>query len=175
MAVLSIGAYLNNFSGFGDGNISVKTTDGTIRKNIYLNVSGYEFGLGMPISTSITYSDRSIVFGTGTTPVTFDDYSLENIISTGYSKSGFTFGTATYNITNKTWSCPFNVLLTNSNSSALTFNEVGIVAPFNTYNGTSLNQYNALIYREVLSTPITIAANDVVKYTQIFEYIMPTI
>lgn len=100
---------------------------------------------------STSYSHRSLVVGSGSTPASVDDYRLESMITTSVSASGFS-----KSIDNDG---NFVVVATvkNGGSSSITINEVGI--PSTCYNGSS-NSVVCLVERTVLDEPITLGAGE---------------
>lgn len=99
-----------------------------------------------PTSTSPPYI--AIVFGSGTTPPTINDYKIESVISTlscptptvvgSYDENNFYYRTA--------------YALTNTGNESVTINEYA----YYVYNGTGF----ACVYREVLQQPLTIGAGE---------------
>lgn len=113
-----------------------------------------------------------ITFGTGTTPVDYDDYKLASAItSTNLTASNFTYGSYHYNPTTRTYSVPITCILSNnSTSTSYTIKEVGIGYY---YSVSSSNNGAVLYYREVLEEPFTIMAGESLKYTHTIEFTMP--
>lgn len=102
-------------------------------------------------SASTSYSNRSLVVGSGSTPASVDDYTLESMITTSVSASGFS-----KSIDNDG---NFVIIATvkNGSSSTITINEIGI--PSTCYNGSS-SSVVCLVERTVLDEPITLAADE---------------
>lgn len=156
---------------FGDGHLNLKTYDGTVinRQKYYSKLCFGIYEADKYVYGNSEYGGVAI-FGTGDTPVTFDDYTLASFCG------DLTFGNVihndvTYNSTEKKFSTTKTFTITNPTASSITLKEIGI-------NGTARGQYNdtgVLVYREVFATPITLAAGESITYTHNFEFTMPTI
>lgn len=111
-------------------------------------------------NTTATYNQRTIHFGSGTTPVTANDYKMESEITTGLTYIGVSHnyliddGQVIYNLTYK-----------NSGSSEITISELGIscyVIYGQSSQSTSSSRYagRVLIYHEILDNPLTVLAGE---------------
>ena len=112
-----------------------------------------------------TTSFTQVMFGTGDTPPTINDYNLSGNFITGLVATK-----ATTNLINSdSFSITTRYTLTNTGAEAVTIKEVGLGQSFN-YYGSSEN--SCLIDRTVLDTPVTIPAGGVgqVEYTITFNY-----
>ena len=109
------------------------------------------------------YGQTFLLVGSNDAPATYDDYRLNLITGlTGISVTEFQTGL----IENETvFENVIKVIYTNSNSSSVTIKEIG--AYYDCAGNTS-NNYQMLIYREVLETPIEVppGANVVVSLTK---------
>lgn len=124
----------------------------------------------MVYSASPSSSDiSSICFGTGTTPVTYEDYKLETPITSGLtvvSSSGNLTQTTFDNVTHHyKFSKSFTV--NNTSASPITLNEFGIFV----YNYSTA----FMVYHEVFATPITLnpAESAVVEFihdAEVYNY-----
>ena len=108
-------------------------------------------------SESRTYGCSWIALGSGNTPVTYDDYTLENRLTTSQIAANSSSGvssTATYNEESKTWiktmSYDFQA------KTDVTVSEIGV--EYYTANG----EY-CLVYREVLDTPVSLTTGQYLK------------
>lgn len=175
----------------GGGGYSLKATDGSVRtdgcnatgKTSNSSESGYEIGYGRTadgsntatamipcegqVSTAgqgITSKQTTIVVGSGTTPVTDDDYKLDVPITTLTAVCATT-SCKTLNTANTLSPTTFVISTTyrNSTSSPVVVKEIGIMIPvgYKTSGGSANNNAisSCLIYREVLETPVTIEPN----------------
>lgn len=173
----------------GGGGYTLKITDGTARsdgqgassKDTY-SVCGLSLGYGrsyesnnqtdLMISSEGNVStagsgwstQTTLVVGSGTTPVTDDDYKLDAPITTLTAVSATT--SCKTNDTGNTLSPTTFVISTtyrNDTEAPITVNEIGIMIPVGyKLSGTSTNDNaisSCLIYREVLTTPVTIEPN----------------
>lgn len=94
-------------------------------------------------------------FGSGTTPVTADDYMLESVISSLSAIENQSKITATTTATHFERVCDLDMVIQNTSSSEITINELGFFMSCSTsWNATT----PVLLYREVLETPIIIPA-----------------
>lgn len=116
----------------------------------------YNFARIRPNSTT-SYSPGSdgveVVVGTGTTPVTTDDYTLANIVTLAQGTP-----VKTNVIENGAYKgFIISLPITNNTGSALTITEVGIMSYAYRSNGGS-NTIPVLIERTLLDVPVTIEA-----------------
>lgn len=158
---------------------------GTERTGEGCGSTGKEYSFGYDGSTETTYPIPSmynlrtsysakqcgVILGTGTTPVSFNDYKLSgDIISTfnysaqvskGADESGM-YITAVYTITN-------------TSSSPITIGEIGIMNnTTSTSTSASDGKYCILLERTVLETPVTIEAGGVGQVTYTIRMDYPT-
>lgn len=145
---------------FGEGLISAKTTTAVIKgggsyKNP-LTVSG----LSQPETSGCGFcggiGDDSIgiVIGKGLTPFNFEQYRLDSIIPNGGGAGQFAYQSFNpiikeYNVGSKIYKVTHSRVFNNNSSSSITVTEVGI------YN-KMVNEYNTLVTRDVLTTPIVV-------------------
>ena len=173
LAMLAMGVSSTDTSTFGDGHLNTKVLGGSLAA-IKLTQYSEVVGFGNSISTSIVGSDttsNAIIIGSGDTAVTFDDYALDSIISSGWTKGTPIVGTPAYNSGTKKWTNTISFVCTNTSGSDLTIKEIGIVARIVDYVSTT----SSLIYREVLASPVTITNGTSSTITLNLEYTMPTV
>ena len=174
LAMLTMGVTNTDTSTFGDGHLNTKCYNGTIYASS-TSPSSTAIGIGRSVNTAITpacaANNGSIIIGSGDTAVTFDDYALASIISSGWTKGTPIVGTPAYNSETKKWTNTISFVCTNSSGSTITIKEVGIVTYIYDY-GASLS---SLVYREVLATPVTITNGNSSTITLNLEYTMPTV
>ena len=170
------------------GGYTLKVTDGSARTDgqVTSSRSGNYCGLGLGygryyMSSNATTTmipsrgqvlttaqgastQTTLVVGSGTTPVTDDDYKLDTPITTLTAVSattscktddtGATLSPTTFTIT---------TTYRNGTEAPITVNEIGIMIPVGykySGSGTMSNALSScLIYREVLETPVTIEPN----------------
>lgn len=128
--------------------------------NTMISSSGQIATTGAGISTQTT-----LVVGSGTTPVTDDDYKLDVPITTlravsattscKTDKTGDTLSPTTFTV---------STTYRNGTDSPVVVKEIGIMIPvgYKTSGSSSTNKNalsSCLIYREVLETPVTIEPN----------------
>ena len=174
LALLTMGVLSTDTSTFGDGHLNTKSYSGAIYVSSS-NVQSLSVGTGWSVATTITSAAganrNSIIIGSGDTAVTFDDYALTSIISSGWTKGTPFAGTPSYNSETKKWTNTISFVCTNSSGSTMTIKEVGIVAYINDYSTAN----SSLIYREVLATPVEITNGNSSTITLNLEYTMPTV
>lgn len=170
------------------GGYTLKVTDGSVRTDGQVtstktgNYCGLALGYGRyyPSTNATTTmipsrgkavttaqgisAQTTLVVGSGTTPVTDDDYKLDVPITTLIAVSATT--SCKTNDTKNTLSpTTFTITTTyrNDTEASVTVNEIGIMIPVGYKYSGSGNSANALssclIYREVLETPVTIEPN----------------
>ena len=172
LAMLTMGVISTDKTTFGDGHLNSKTASGSL-DDISTSVNVAYTAIGRSITTDIRYNSLgagpSILLGSGDTAVTFDDYALDSIISSGWTKGTPIIGTPSYNSETRKWTNTISFACTNTSGSDLTIREVGIISGFRS------SAVGVLIYREVLATPVTIANGNSSTITLNLEYTMPTV
>ena len=106
----------------------------------------------------------NFVVGSGTTPVTSDDYKVEQEIV-----SGLACDAVTTQVHEDTHTVVFRKTIRNTSSADITVSEVGLTGAVNTNSGMS----QALIYREILQTPVTIAPGESATIRMAIEHSYP--
>ena len=103
-------------------------------------------------SNSVTASGRGVILGDGNTPVSLSDYCLSGNLITDFSAS--TSVAVSYNNGKITAVATYNIV--NTGASAFTIKEIGnrVRRTAGGYN------YDILIARALLETPVTIAPGD---------------
>ena len=144
--------YINNSGSWGDGNVNVKRSDGS--------VAGFVKDYNMNYVLYITsLSPQNICIGTGNTPVTYDDYTLSGEIIDNRKLSYVSYK-INYDAEGRKVSKTVTYTYTNETDSNITISEWGLFRRWNTYSDSAVlfsnSSSNILFYREVLETPITI-------------------
>lgn len=104
-----------------------------------------------------------VYFGSGSTPPTKSDYTLESPITSGLNITNPS-SLVWVNNGNGAYSCVSDFIVQNATGNAITINEIGIFVPTganasgSVTNSITLN--NVLMERTVLSEPITIPAGE---------------
>jgi len=120
---------------------------------------------------AMTGTDRGIVVGSGTTPVTLEDFRLASPIPNGTGVGQLVYGTLTVFAIDQSlsniWKYRISRIFTNQSTGDVTIAEVGLVA--NVYDADTL--VGCLMARDVLPAPVTLAPNDAVgfRYTIVVE------
>lgn len=118
--------------------------------------------------SGVTSSVTSVMFGTGNTPVTEEDYCLEAPIKSGLSctsctvEHDFVFSEDGNTLT-KTVSVV--MLIKNTSSDSMTINEAGF---YEVIKGSS--NYPVMLHREVFASPVTIEAGVTATFNFNFEF-----
>lgn len=113
-----------------------------LEKNFYLDASYSSYSNGFRV-------------GTGTTPPTEQDYSLESVITSGLS--GSVNGSSNRNADGNV-DTMFQITLSNTSSAAITVGEIGYYGAqwgYATEGGASSN-HSVMYHRAVLNSPVTI-------------------
>lgn len=136
--------------------------------NLGYNYDGYCFPSLHKVRTDLN-GFAGVIFGTGTTAPTLDDYFLSGemittLIATSdvknvHNDNGVEI-TALYTITN-------------TGSEAITIGEVGLISNLHAYNSNHYS-YKCLIERTVLDSPVTIPAGGVGQVTYTIRMNYPT-
>jgi hypothetical protein len=153
-------------SKFGDGDLTLKNTSGGLT---YFISPPYPTMSFANLDNSYTSNNSksgscSLIVGSGDTLVTYDDYKLENIISTNDIQAvNITNTDPVYDIANDVWVGEYKKVFMALND--ITIKEI-CVAYYNSFTNGGYYQ-TLLLYREVLETPIEVPANATV--TVIFK------
>lgn len=124
-----------------------------------------------------TSSSVGFALGSGTTPATDEDYTIESIISSGLSFSATPHSNEAYDAENDVYSVYFDLTIANTSANDITISEVCFFG--NSYgmnsigvstNTSASNRNAVLVDRTVLDTPVTIPAGEskVIRYS--FNY-----
>jgi hypothetical protein len=108
--------------------------------------------------TNLDSGNAGVVFGTGTTPPTLDDYCLSGDLVSNYVASVSISSTPDEDGVSLT----ALYTITNNGDSAFTIAEIGLVCNIHSSYGSYANaMYKALLERTVLTEPVTIQAGGV--------------
>ena len=113
------------------------------------------YGMKNVINNSNLKGNISFVIGTGNTPPEFDDYCLENDITSSISNANFSLATTE---SEEGARVVYIYSGTNNAENEITITEIGISKEL--YEGTSTISVSGttLLVREILGTPITVPA-----------------
>lgn len=147
------------------GTFEVKDTSGNTRITDP-DVGSIESNKGLctnPVSNS------GICFGTGSTPATEDDYTIETPITSGLSFSSTPSRHVTFDSTTQTYTVYYDLTIANNTASDISISEMGIIvtayktdsigANVNHYTG---NAFRLMLERIVFDAPVTVPANEAV-------------
>lgn len=140
-------------------------------KNAMENIAvGTKIGANRAENDGSTYG---VLFGTGNTVATSDDYKLSGDVITGLSSANVTYTSeAVYDDNGVTLTTVYTI--SNTTGADLTIGEVGLVANFSTKVGQvyAAKFYTLLYERTALDSPVTIPADGVgqVTYTICMNY-----
>ncbi len=112
-----------------------------------------------------------LCLGSGSTPVTYDDYTMDTLITSGLSLvnvNGTLTQSSRYDPVTHKYSSVRSFTINNTSASPITISEFGITARYD-------YSYAALIYREVLATPVTLnpAESVIIEFThdaEVYNY-----
>jgi len=121
-------------------------------------------------ATSYSKTPPGVVFGTGNTPPTVDDYTLSGSFISGLSTSNVTVAETTSKNDDGSMVFTYVYTINNSTGADITIGEIGI----QTYANSSSYYINVLVERTVLDTPVTIAAGGVGQVTYTIRMNYPT-
>lgn len=163
----NIGGYNAYYYGIIYGtNLNFSTVDAlkTTPPTAYSGTTTNQAQTSIQSSYNIILPYFSIVFGTGTTPPSLTDYTVENLISNIMFTGSYVGGDGN----TKT----FTYSYINNNDEEITINEVVIFGGIGGIGGyTYSGSYpTCATYREVLSTPITVAAGGTFDYVITVSY-----
>ena len=117
------------------------------------------------------YSNGGVIFGSGTTPPSLDDYKLSSSIISTITASAPTPSVVT---DDNGVSVTTIYSLTNTGTEDITVGEVGLIASL--YSSSSTEYYlKALLERTVLDTPVTIPAGGIGQVTYTIRMNYPTV
>ena len=154
----------NSSSAYNISNLPFKDIGGTEHTTVYASTSSSvnpTFLFSDVVNTvtpavsvnSTTYPYTYLLIGSGDTPFTDTDYALDNRLVAGITFNTSAFGKATYD--SSLGKSIRTATFTINTTTDITIKEIGLAR----YVYTSSSQgYLALLYREVLDTPITLAA-----------------
>ena len=126
------------------------------------NVSAGNMGFQEQMTLMQTsYNNKGVIFGDGDTPPTVDDYKLSGNVITGLTGSC----TQTCEHDDEQRSVTSVWTLTNNNENDVTIRECAILVGFN---------YQTIIERSVLDTPVTIPAGGIGQVTYTVTFVFPT-
>lgn len=117
--------------------------------------------IGLFLSSMPSYHWFAVQLGTGTTPETYDDYELDAPITSGLTMvttDGTLAQDSVFDPVTHHYKSVRKFTVNNSSSSPVTINEFGIIT-----NG-GIQQSNVMIYREVLTTPVTLAPSESIVF-----------
>lgn len=152
---------------YADSNLTTKNTAGGIYKiscgyntlNSALKVDG---SLLISYTTQKAMASLSLILGNGTTDVTYEDYKLSSIITTGLTLvSALPLVYNTYKSANNSYVFKRTFSIQNTSRSNITISEVGLSINASNVGSTAIT---SLIYREVI-IPIVLEPNDIILIT----------
>lgn len=114
------------------------------------------------LKLSMTDGNGGQAFGTGDTPPTEDDYTLESVITSGISASAPSASTE-FDTVNNRYIRRLTYTINNDSDSDITIKEVGTyrgIAYASTLGATGSSTKLLLVDRTVLDTPLTIPAGE---------------
>lgn len=167
--------------------IVIRNTGGSWKNSVYTENAGTTYiercksilyiGKGpAQLITSMTGSgvvvdnnNFGICLGTGSTPVSYDDYKLDNIVSSFSLQSSTGNLTTPSTLEGENYKSVREYRVSNSGGSTLNIKEIGLTKTF------SGSDYSFLVYREVLDEAIVMEPGDTIilsfnRNARIFNY-----
>ena len=146
--------------------VTVTATDGTTFD--YPSLGSYTKAEDAPSAMEASALERTdeygIVVGTGSTPVTRDDYKLESLVPDGFADGQMVYGKTTVeDVNGDPPSSVFRIIrtFTNEGSTTITIYEIGLIVK-------AQDKY-VLIARDVLDTPQDVPAGATLTVRYIFK------
>lgn len=151
---------------FGNGSLLIKNNGGGYID--YLNDVNAQYYCVNLTSLKIVFSStvQGIVFGTGNEPVTFDDYVMGTLITSGLNTTFVSISDITYDGKSNKFNCTSRHTLSNTSDSEIVIREYGIQLREG-YSGF-------LIFRDLLE-PYSLQPSESVNVILNASYTMPTI
>lgn len=150
-------SHIGNTDTAGDGYINFRTTSGALK-----NISGSTSGDSDLVICPTAMGAYGICLGNGDTAVTYEDYQLSGEVVIPNSKLALVSTVVTFNATKKCFTRTTIYTYTNTGDSDITIKEWGLYnntgTPSTTKDFSNSHANMVLMFREVLDTPITIAA-----------------
>ena len=144
----------------------VKDLNNNNLAGIYYPTGGGTSYINPALSSRTPKSTLGILIGTGDTPPTYDDYTLENRVTLTSVSTNISYDVVTENNVVK-----FRTLLTktvnNNTQDTVTIKEIGVHKGIYTTNNTTYQ--DILISREILSEPIVIEPNGEATFVFYFD------
>ena len=158
---------------FINKNTSVTDISGA-SKNVYISHMGAVSGtaIGYHMSRPTLSRSNGLIFGTGSTPATENNYSLENQITTGLT---FTSGSVNFfQVSDGKYLAKVSHILTNTSGSEINIYEIGVVGQCYLGTGSGSSTIDVLFERTVLTEPITIQPGEskLVTYEIAFNHVL---
>ena len=166
------GSFNNNNKYYVDNAKPFKDVNGNTRNNLKCSTGTPMMSKSPSLATSYSPGSSSyayLLLGKGTTPVTEDDYVMDNLISTGISANGNSMvKSVECNVENGT--LKKNMVLTynvkNTGTTDLTITEAGIMDCIDYSSSNCM----VLLHREVFD-PVTIPVGATRTFTFTFEFV----
>lgn len=160
IATVDSSEVLGGFTSFGDESLTFRDMSGSVYPFRPFYQYNQPFNNFYKMDTWSSFNNRGqtyITAGKGSTPVTYDDYKLEEILtSDDAQKVNQNVSELVYDKETKSWSRTYNCVCVAKRD--ITIREVGIYFPVDyTSNGSSAK--TVLLYRKVLDDDIVVPAN----------------
>ena len=141
--------------------------DGQSKTVFYSKYLTDAYSLLNKVKTNLSTTTSGVLFGTGDTPASLDDYKLAGNVIRNIAATI----NRTYSYSEAQQSLKTIYTITNNNTGEITIKEVALQAEFYSTNGVTRG---CIIDRTVLDTPVTIPAGGIgqVEYTITFN--LPT-
>jgi len=158
-ATVSANEILDDFTSFGDESLTFKDMTGKIYPFRPFSQYNHPFNYFYQMDTWSSFNSRGqtyITAGKGSTPVTYDDYKLAEILtSADAQKVSHSVSELVYDQETKTWSRTYNCVCVAKKD--ITIREIGVYFPVD--YSTSSSPKSTLLYRQVFDDDIVVPAN----------------
>ena len=148
-----------NDANLGDGLISFRRNDGIFLTPTVLNPPFLHYGNGIP----------RIQLGTGSDAENLNSYKLSTQVSTGWTLGTTTRATYFTSTPTRKMISTLTRFFSNNTGSSTTITEAGVESYLNWYG----NQGYVLFVRDLLASPITVAAGETITFNYNFELSYP--
>lgn len=156
---------------YADGAFVQKNTNGS---NVSVKLAGTMTSSAGDTKGPLMFNKNGICLGTGTTPVTYDDYRLSGDVIP--NKLAMVSKDRTYDFNTHRWTATLTATYSNTGDEAITISEWGIWRNNNDYTTTAFSNASTtccLVFREVLDEPIVIEPGTTATLTFSVEIPMP--
>lgn len=159
------------YTGYGDSSLSIKTTKGNYISLFDPGEMNYTVYALTDFNIVFSDNNRGIVFGSGNEPVTFEDYKMGTLLTSGLNTSKVSTSNITYDSALHKFNCTSKYTLSNSSNNEIIIREYGFQTERYKYQEGTLA---FLIFRDLIE-PYALQPSESVNVILNASYTMPTI